>query len=128
MALWKEALILEEEAQVSEVAQGSDLPSMGWSAGSQGFSSGKAETPVPKASEGGSARLEPQGGQPAGVGSTGQLLGSSETPSSQPSPASAQGKQIFEKFTGWSREGRGSGWAVQWHSLGEGAWVSSGHS
>lgn len=42
----------------------------------------------------------------------GQLLGGSETPSHPSSPNSAQGKQIFEKFTQTGTGGGGCGWAV----------------
>lgn len=115
-----EDLILEGELQAGKAPSPKVLltfPSM-WDgmleAGAFPVERGKAETPVPKASEGGFARLEPQGqGQPAGVGRTGLLLGASETPS-PPSPAQpvARESKYLRSSHRLEREGGGCAWAV----------------
>lgn len=109
-----EALILEGEPRASQAPSPKVLltfPSLwdGLDAEAVSVERRKTETPVAKASEGGSVRLEPWGqGRPAGAGRTAQLLGASETPSAL-SPAPPVPRESKYLRSSQRLEGRGEG-------------------
>lgn len=110
-----EALILEGEPRASQAPSPKVLltfPSLwdGLDAEAVSVERRKTDTPVAKASEGGCQAGTLGTGPACRSGKDSAASGSLRNSlRSQPSPTSAQGKQIFEKFTKAGGEGRGCG-------------------